>query len=123
MNKDLNAPGEFDYDSLNDTLFFKVKERTYQKSIELGDLVLDFDDENFVVGLQIFNASTFMGLSKSTLMNLKGFHLQSRIQDQMLTLRLTFATMSRNKITEYKPIIYQEIKDNVPNSELICSLN
>jgi uncharacterized protein YuzE len=122
MNRSLNAPGEFDYDSVNDILFFKVKERTYQKSIELGDLVIDFDDENFVVGLQIFNASIFMGLPKNTLMNLKGFHLQSQIQNQMLTLRLTFATILRNKVTEYKPIIYQKIKEEVPNSELICTL-
>ena len=123
MDKNLNAPGQFDYDSLNDILFFKVKEREYEKSIELGDLVIDFDNEEFVVGLQIFNASTFMGLPKGILMNLKGFQLQSQIKNQILTLRLTFVTIIRNKVTEYKPIIYQEIKDNIPNSELICSLN
>jgi len=122
MDRNLNALGEFDYDSLNDILFFKVKEREYQKSIELGDLVIDFDNEEFVVGLQIFNASTFMGLPKKVLMNLKGFHLQSQILNQILTLRLTFVTIIRNKTTEYKPIIYQKINDNIPNSELVCSL-
>jgi uncharacterized protein YuzE len=123
MNRNLNAPGEFDYDSSNDILFFKVKERNYEKSIELGDLVIDFDDEEFVVGLQIFNASIFMGLPKKVLINLKGFHLQSQILNQILTLRLTFVTMIRNKTTEYKPIIYQKIDDTIPNSELVCSLN
>ena len=51
----------YDYD--NDILFFKVKDREYDHSVELEDLVLDVDSEGNVSGIQIFGASKMLGPS------------------------------------------------------------
>ena len=39
--KSLKEKGEADYDFKQDILFFKTKDRTYKKSIELHNIVLD----------------------------------------------------------------------------------
>ena len=52
----LEAEGEMDYDYANDVLFFKIKDREYDFSIEFQNMVIDVDEEKFIVGIQIFEA-------------------------------------------------------------------
>ncbi|HLD55112.1 MAG TPA: DUF2283 domain-containing protein [Candidatus Nanoarchaeia archaeon] len=120
--KQLNKPGEFDYDFKNDIFFFKVKNREYSHSIELGDLVIDFDEENFIVGLQIFNAKDFFNITKNHLKNLNGFRMNSIVKEGIIKIELTFGLLIRNKSIEYKPIIYERIDERLPNSELSCAI-
>ena len=68
--KELKKEGESDYDYLNDILFFKAKEREYSRSVELDNIVVDVDEEDFIVGAQIFEASKFLGIAKDALKNL-----------------------------------------------------
>lgn len=49
--KDLKTKGEFDYDYVHDILFFKCKDRQHERSIELDNVVIDIDEEGFIVGL------------------------------------------------------------------------
>ena len=120
--KQLNKPGEYDYDLKNDIFFFKVKNREYSHSIELGDLVIDFDEESFIVGLQIFNAKEFFNISKENLRNIKAFEMKSIINEGTIKINLTFGLLIRNKPVEYKPIIVERINENIPNSELLCTI-
>ena len=59
-NRHLTGEGEMDYDYINDILFFKVKNREYDRSLEFENLVIDIDSENFIIGIQIFDASKFL---------------------------------------------------------------
>lgn len=120
MERHLNKIGEFDYDSRNDILFFKVKDREYSHSVELSTLVIDFDEENFVVGLQIINASEIFQMSKDILRGVSGFRMQAKINDGVIQINLSFEMVKRNKITEYKPIIFERVGDEIPNSNMIC---
>ncbi|PIR39928.1 MAG: hypothetical protein COV33_02535 [Candidatus Zambryskibacteria bacterium CG10_big_fil_rev_8_21_14_0_10_34_34] len=122
--RNLNAlgKGEFDYDYQGDTLFFKVKEREYDFSLEIGNMVIDFDTEQFLVGIQVFNASEFFGLPKIVLRSLKHFQFKSKIDKGLLFLRLNFSAMIRNKLTNYQPMIQQKVGGNIPNSELVCTI-
>ncbi|MEK6873560.1 MAG: DUF2283 domain-containing protein [Nanoarchaeota archaeon] len=123
MERNLNKSGEYDYDLKNDILFFKVKDREYAYSIELGNLIVDFDEEDFVVGLQIFDASTTFSIEKKNLREIKGFQFKSKILNGLLTLNLGFSSITRNATTKHQPIIYERIRENIPNSELICTVN
>jgi len=62
--RELKAEGEMDYDYANDILFFKVKDREYNFSFEFQNMVIDVDMEKFITGIQIFNASAFLGIRR-----------------------------------------------------------
>ncbi len=117
-NKELKKEGESDYDYLNDILFFKVKEREYSRSVELENIVVDVDEEDFVVGAQIFEASKFLGITKDALKNVSNWQFQAKVDQQKLELRLIFQTIYRNKLIEPRPIIIEELKEPLPNSEV-----
>ena len=117
----LEAPGEFDYDLKNDILFFKVKNREYSRSIEMNNMVLDLDLKDFLVGLQIFEASKFFNMSKEMLRNIPNWKFSGRINNGTMEIRLNFQVKIRNKIIEQNPIIIQPTNENLPNSYLTCS--
>lgn len=121
--KYLNGKGEVDYDYKYDILFFKIFEREYNRSIELDNIVLDLDKENFIVGIQIFEASKFLNVSKSDLLKIPNWRFQSKVEEGKIEIRLDFQIMSRNKIIEKNPIIMQPSPDDLPNSELVCEMH
>ena len=120
----LEGEGQYDYDYLNDIIFFKVKDRLYVKSIEMDNLIVDVDKENFIVGVQIFDASTFFGINKEMLRNVKNWTFNAKVEDNKLELKLFFRTVLRHTIIEPRPIIIQAFpeKEPLPNSEIMCSV-
>ena len=118
----LEGKGEFDYDYLDDTLFFKVKDREYSRSIEMDRFTLDIDEENFIVGIQIFDASEFFGIRKEILMNVSKWQFQASMDNNRLEFRLMFQAVFRNKIIEPRPIIIEELKEKLPDSKVICRI-
>lgn len=118
----LEGKGEWDYDYVNDILFFKTKNREYSRSIEMHRFVVDVDEENFVVGIQIFDASEFFGLSKEALRTIKKWQFQATIAENRLEVRLVFQTIFRNKIIEPRPIIIEPLKEPLPDSKVICTV-
>ena len=122
LEKHLNKPGEYDYDIRNDIFFFKVKNREYSHSVELRNFVIDFDDENFIVGLQIFDASDFLNIPKEILLQVKGFGMKAQVKDGVIQINLGFTSVQRNKTTQHSPIIVQEVGQNVPDTKVISSL-
>ena len=49
-----------DYDKESDDLFLYAKEKS-RGSVEIGDLVLDFGRDSRLVGIEILNATKFLG--------------------------------------------------------------
>jgi hypothetical protein len=117
--RNLNAPGECDYDYKYDTLFFKLKDREYSRSIEMGNLVLDLDLENFLTGVQIFEASQFLGLDKMKLREISKWDFKSTIKDNIIEIRVNFQIAARNRIIEKNPIIIRESNQDLPDSQLV----
>lgn len=122
MDRFLEKIGECDYDFKNDIFFFKVKDREYTHSIELQNLVIDFDKDNFIVGLQIFDASKVFGITKKQLGNVQNFNMKTQIKNGIIQINLNFSMNIRNKKVNYKPIIFERIDEKIPNSELMCSV-
>jgi uncharacterized protein YuzE len=122
MNRILNKIGEYNFDFKNDIFFFKVKDREYSHSIEMNNAVIDFDEEDFVVGLQIFNASEFFEIDKKLLNQIKKFKMQAKIENNIIKIKIEFSMNVRNKEINYTPIIFERIGEEIPNSEIICTV-
>jgi len=118
--KQLISEGEMDYDFVNDILFFKVKEREYDHSLEFENMVIDIDSENFITGIQIFDASEFLQISKISLREIPKWKFQAQIKEGAIEIRLFFQVSIRNKILERSPIIIQQNEEHLPSSEMIC---
>ncbi len=118
--KYLEAEGEMDYDYVNDILFFKVKNREYSFSIEFQNMVIDIDKDKFVVGIQIFEASEFLGISKLNLREVPKWQFKARVEDEIMELRLNYQLQIRNKIYEKSPIIIQENRSGLPSPQMVC---
>ena len=118
----LEAKGEMDYDYVNDILFFKVKDRLYDFSFEFQNMVIDVDKEMFIVGIQIFNASDFLGIPKINLREIPKWQFKARINQGLIELRLFYQIVVRNKIIEKNPIIIQENKANLPSPQMVVTV-
>jgi len=116
--KHLNAIGKgvVDYDLAHDILFFKIKNRTYDRSLEINNIILDIDTKGYITGIQILEASDFFGTKHFHLKNTKKFKFQSRSERGKIEIRLTFEILVRNKIIEKNPIIMQETSERLPDT-------
>jgi uncharacterized protein YuzE len=95
---DAKGKGEYDYDYQNDILFFKIKNRIYEKSVEMDDVVVDVDKEGYITGIQIFGASKLLRINRFALKNVKEFELNTKIENKVITVDLRFAVVMRNKV-------------------------
>jgi len=118
----LEGKGELDYDYVNDILFFKVKNREYDRSIEADRFSIDIDKEGFVVGLQIFDASAFLRLEKMKLRQIRRWKLASIVDEGRIEIRIIFETIYRNKPVVHEPIITEPLKKPLPPSEVVCTV-
>lgn len=122
IEKSLNKPGEFDYDYKNDILLFKVKEREYSHSIELNRLIIDFDEEDFIVAIQIIGASSVFNLSREQLRGIKNFQMKCKVENGVIQIGIIFNMIVRSKPVKFNPIIFERL-ENIPDSEIICEIN
>ncbi len=119
--KQLTEKGEVDYDFRHDIIFFKTTEREYVKSFELDNITIDVDKEGFLVGIQILEASKFLNTDRKDLLNIPRWEFTANVfGSNKLGIRLTFQLKVRNRIIEKNPIILQQIRENLPDSRLVC---
>jgi uncharacterized protein YuzE len=121
-SKNLEGKGVMDYDYVNDVLFFKVDNREYNFSIEFQNMVIDIDEENFIVGIQIFEASKFLGMSKINLREIPKWKFNAKIENNTIELRLNYKLKIRNRIFEKNPIIIQENKSGLPSPQIVQTI-
>lgn len=118
----LEAEGEMDYDYVNDILFFKIKDREYNFSIEFQNMVIDIDEEKFIVGIQIFEASKFLRMSKLNLREIPKWRFSSKLENNTIEIRLDYQIKLRNKIFEKNPIIIQENKSENLRPQMVSTI-
>ena len=118
----LEAEGEMDYDYINDILFFKVKNREYDFSLEFQNMVIDIDKEKFIVGIQIFDASEFLRIEKVSLRAIPKWQFKARIDHGVIEIRLFYQITVHNKIIEKNPIIIQENTADLPSPQMVCTV-
>ena len=98
---------KFSYDKENDDLLLYNPKSKSKGSVELGDIVLDFDSKKTLVGIQIMNASKMIkditndsGV-KTLLQKLKKCQIEVKPKNNMLLIKLYL--ISGNK--EISPVL------------------
>ncbi len=121
--KHLEAEGEMDYDYANDILFFKVKNREYDFSIEFQNMVIDVDKEQFIVGIQIFDASDFLKINKANLRKITKWQFKAKLKDNEFRVDLYYQVVARNKIINNNiyPIIVQQDM-GLPSPQMVTTI-
>jgi uncharacterized protein YuzE len=92
--------GERSYDYANDILYFKIKNRNYAESLEFGNIIVDIDDQQFITGIRILDASTVLRIPKYGLNNIQEFAFTSRFDREQITVQLNFSCALRNKMIQ-----------------------
>mgnify|MGYP006309567921 FL=1 len=110
------------YDYKNDVLLFKIKGRKYKESIEFDDVVIDLDEEEFITGIRIFDASAFFNLPKQTLKTITAFSFDTRIEANIVTVNLHFTTRYRNKeVLHQGQNLIRQATSTINDSQASCS--
>ena len=122
INKRLEGNGEMSYDYVNDILLFKTKGREYDYSLEFQNMVIDIDKEDFIVGIQIFEASKFLRMSKISLREIPNWRFNAKLEDNTIEIRLDYQLKVRNKIFEKNPIIIQENKSESLRPQVVTTV-
>ena len=123
--KHLNAPGkgEYIYDYRNDTLLFKIRDRNYKVSIDFDNLVVDVDEEGYMTGLRIFDASQVFKLSKLALSNVKSFEFHTKVEDKVISIQLRFNCILRNSVVKQgQDFVREAVDSSIKNSEVLCTV-
>ncbi len=123
--KHLKAPGkgEYSYDYRNDILLFKIRDRNYIISIEFDNFIVDIDEEGFITGLRIFDASQVFKLSKVVLSNLRSFEFHTRAENGVISVQLRFNCVLRNSVIKQGHDFVREASDShIKNSEVLCTV-
>ena len=94
----LNEKGKVSYDYDNDILYFKIIDREYDFSIELHNLVIDVDEEKFITGIRVFDASKVFGIPKISLRDIPEFNFKARIDQNIITVEFKFVARRRNSL-------------------------
>jgi uncharacterized protein YuzE len=89
------------YDGEDDILFFS-KGKASKGTIEIGDFVIDIDENGNLTAIEIFNASKIFNVQKKILSVIKSAKL--RIQSTPNAMYLSMAIVLMNGKMEFPPI-------------------
>jgi len=111
----------FSYDKENDDLFVFNKESKSKGSIEIGDIILDFNNKRELVGIEMMNASSMIkdltneNMIKDILGTLKKCSLHVIKKKNMLIIHLKLIS----QVKELRPILsVPQIEESSP--ALMC---
>lgn len=124
-NKHLDAKGkgEVIYNYEDDILLFKIKDRDYMKSVEVDNMVVDIDTEEFITGARVFDASKVFGLQKESLSKIRRLEFNAKIKENTVSIQFKFECGIGNKLTiQGENLVRESIGIEMANSESICSV-
>ena len=114
--------GAMDYDLENDILFLKVAGRTYARSVELDDIVVDLDQEGAVIGVQVFDVSALFALDKAVLQHVQQWQFSVKIEQNVITIQIFLEFHANGKVVERMQNLVRESPLASENSEVVCAL-
>ena len=91
---------KYDYDLQNDSIFFYGEDKKYKSSVELEGVILDFNEEDYLTGIEILDASEKFNVSKADLLNIKNFDATIIISKENIDVRMKMEYYKRNKLID-----------------------
>lgn len=110
-NKHLEAK-VYDYDLLNDSIFFSQKGEKYRSSQEFDGIILDFSEDDNLMNLEMLDVSQKFHISKYDLLNLKEFNATIAIDEKNIKVTMKIGILKRNKIL---PKVIEALTPNILN--------
>lgn len=105
---------KFSYDEENDDLFIYLEKKKSAGAVEIGDFVIDFDDEENLVAVEVINASEVLSKLVSKVISIKNI---KSIQANIIEFRNMNAIEIHVQLEDRKervPIILPTIKRKSP---------
>ena len=91
---------KYDYDLQNDSIFFYGEDKKYKSSVELEGVILDFNEEDYLTGIEILDASEKFNVSKADLLNIKNFNATIIINKENIDVQMKMEYYKRNKLID-----------------------
>ena len=87
-----------DYDLQNDSIFFYGEDNNYKSSIDLDGIVIDFNEEDYLMSIEILDASEKFKVSKQDLLNIKNFHATIKVTKENIEVTMNLKISKRNRL-------------------------
>ncbi len=87
---------EFDYDKSNDILAIH-KNGPAHVSARIGEIILDFNRDKQIIGVEIFNPDKLLGITKKALSNLSDAKIMTRERGNCVYVYLVLKIKSEDK--------------------------
>lgn len=97
MAKKRPRKGVMDYDFQNDVFYSKPARRSYSHSEQIGDFIIDFDNNGRISGLELLNASKYFKKPKSFLKNVFSHSVKIEISKKYIGIEIGVMSKQRNK--------------------------
>lgn len=107
---------KYDYDYQNDSIFFYGEDGKYKSSIELEGIIIDFNEDDYLVGIEILDASEKFNVSKADLLNIKNFNATMTISKEIIEVKMKIEYFKRNKLIDMNLNALTQNTMNLPSS-------
>lgn len=113
---------KFHYDTKYDMLYLKLNDFDYDKSFEINNLILDFDERKRMTGIEILDAADFLNVSKQILASVKKWFIKVSLEDGKIYLNMEFEFKQGNKTYVRNPIIVESLNAKASSAETVCAI-
>lgn len=97
MRKPKGRKGKYEYDFVEDTLYFFPKKRTYSSSFQIGNFIFDLDKKRKIAGLEILFASKVFNVHKFFLSNTRRGVLEMKAEHDKINVKMELFSIFRNE--------------------------
>ena len=86
-----------DYDYENDSLFLFTRGASYKQSLNLDNIIIDFDENNHIKGVEILDASERFGVSKYAIKKPEKIEINLNVSEKKIELSIQITLQIRNR--------------------------
>ena len=91
---------KYDYDIQNDSILFYSEDKQYKSSIDLDGIILDISEDNYIMSIEILDASEKFNVSKLDIRNIKHLDATIVISKECIKVFLKMEMSKRNKLID-----------------------
>lgn len=89
---------KYDYDIQSDSIFFYGSDKKYRSSIDLDGIILDVSEDDYIMGIEILDASEKFNVSKMDFSNIKHFEANIEISKENIKISMEMRLYKRNSL-------------------------
>jgi uncharacterized protein YuzE len=107
-----------DYDVDNDILFISNGEKV-KSSLDIGDFVLDVNNESFICGIEIMNAIENLGINKEFLQHIENIKMSVNYRTNHVYVMLAISFKTKEKEVNVNIPLTLSLGHKTPTTEVL----